>query len=88
MLDLIIAAVLTVSLLLLIAFWRVGRTILFESLSHPLRNVVLHIDQTGEVEIVDTGSGSKEAPKNDEREESSNREESNTKHKRDAHVAV
>lgn len=57
--NLIFGGILLVTLVLLLAFWRLGRVVFFESLLHPLRKVVISIDSDDRIrveEVVDRKS--------------------------------
>lgn len=43
-----IAAALTI---ILLAFWKLGRVVLLESVSHPLRKAVITIDSSGGINV-------------------------------------
>lgn len=49
--NLVIGGILLVAVVLLLAFWRLGRVVLLESLLHPLRKVVVSVDSDNRIQI-------------------------------------
>ncbi len=49
--NLIIGGILMVALVLVLAFWRLGRVLFFESLLHPLRKVVIRVESDDRIKV-------------------------------------
>lgn len=49
--NLVIGGILMVAVVLLLAFWRLGRVVLLESLLHPLRKVVISVNSDNRIQV-------------------------------------
>lgn len=49
--NLVIGGIMMVVLVLLLACWKLARVVLFESLLHPLRKVVIRVDADNRIEV-------------------------------------
>ena len=49
--NLVTAGIAGVLTIILLVFWKLGRAVLLESLSHPLRTAVITIDSSGGINV-------------------------------------